>query len=219
MLKIDIVTLFPEMFSGPFDLSIVKRARENKLVDINFYNLRDWGKGNYNQVDDKPFGGGAGMVLMIEPIYNCLKDLKKENTKVIALDAKGKTLKQSTLNSYSKSEHLILLAGHYEGFDQRVLDKLCTDVISIGNFVVSGGEIPCMLFVDGIIRLIPGALGNNESPITDSFYDDDNTRQYAQYTRPEKFTLDTGEILAVPDVLLSGHHKVIAEWRKNNSKP
>ncbi len=218
MLKIDIVTLFPEMYVGPFDHSIVKKAQDKGLIEIKFHNLREWGKGNYRQVDEKPFGGGAGMVLMIEPIYNCLKELKNENSLVIAMDAKGETLKQSKLNNYSKAEHIILLAGHYEGFDQRILENLCTDVVSIGNFVLSGGEIPSMLFVDGITRLIPGALGNEESPLSDSFYSDDQTVQYPQYTRPEAFSLADGTILKTPDVLLSGHHKEIEKWRIANSK-
>lgn len=206
------------MYTGPFDHSIVKKAQEKGLIKINFHNLRNWGKGNYRQVDEKPFGGGAGMVLMIEPIYNCLKELKKENSKIVAMDAKGETLKQSKINNYSKEEHIIILAGHYEGFDQRILENLCTDVISIGNFILSGGEIPSMLFVDAITRVIPGALGNDESPISDSFYTDDQTIEYPQYTRPEAFSLDDGTILKTPDVLLSGHHKEIEKWRESNSK-
>lgn len=214
-MKIDIVTLFPEMYAGPFDHSIVKKAREKGIVEINFHNLRNWGKGNYKQVDEKPFGGGAGMVLMIEPIYNCLNEIRTENSRVIAMDAKGETLKQSKVNTLSTAEHLIILAGHYEGFDHRILEHLCDEVISIGNFVLSGGEIPSMLLVDAIVRLLPGALGNEESPITDSFYTDDSTVQYPQYTRPEVFMID-GKELKVPDVLLSGHHKNIDEWRENN---
>lgn len=217
MLKIDIVTLFPEMYQGPFDSSIIKKAKEKSLVEINFHNLRKWGKGNYKQVDERPFGGGAGMVLMFEPIYNCLKEIKTPGSKIIAMDAKGETLKQSKVNSLSKEGHLIILAGHYEGFDHRILEHLCDEVISIGNFVLSGGEIPSMLFVDAIVRLMPGALGNEESPVTDSFYNDDITKQYPQYTRPESFRLDDGTELKVPDILLSGHHKQIDEWRKKNS--
>jgi tRNA (guanine37-N1)-methyltransferase len=214
-MKIDIVTLFPEMYIGSFDHSIVKKAQDKKLIEINFHNLRNWGKGNYRQVDEKPFGGGAGMVLMIEPIHNCLKEIRTEKSRVIAMDAKGHTLKQSKVNSLSKLEHLIILAGHYEGFDHRILETLCDDVISIGNFVLSGGEIPSMLLVDAITRLLPGALGNEESPITDSFYDDDKSAQYPQYTRPEVFTFNDKQ-LKVPDVLLSGHHKNIEDWRKQN---
>lgn len=232
-MKIDIITLFPKMFEGPFSESIIGKAREKNLVEIDTHDLRDWGLGKYKQVDDNPFGGGAGMVLMFEPIYNCLRDLNPKSeiinskqmqnpdsmnhkTRVIALSAKGETLKQSKSKDLSNCDHLILLCGHYEGFDQRVLDELVDEIVSIGNFVLTGGELPAMVLTDTIVRLLPGVLGNEESTISDSFYEDDKTKQYPQYTRPAEFKMDDGKVLKIPDVLLSGHHAEIDNWRKEN---
>jgi tRNA (guanine37-N1)-methyltransferase len=216
-MKIDIITLFPEMFDGPFGESIIKRAIEKNLVEIKTHNLRDWGIGSYKQVDDKPFGGGAGMVTMIEPVYNALKEIKGGNSYVIALSAKGEILKQSKVKDLTKMKHIVMLAGHYEGFDQRILDELVDDVISIGPYVLTGGELPAMVVADAVVRLLPGVLGNDESPISDSYYKDDSSKQYPQYTRPENFTVN-GKQLDVPSILLSGHHKEIDLWREKNRK-
>lgn len=221
-MQIDIVTLFPEMYTGPFNESIIGKAIKNNIVDVKIHNLRDWGIGKYNQVDDTPFGGGAGMVIMIEPVHNCIKDIKAKaihtKPKVIALSAKGETLIQSKVKTFSEQDHLILLAGHYEGFDQRILDNLVDETISIGNFVLTGGELPSMILTDSIVRLLPDVLGNNESPISDSFYEDDTSIQYPQYTRPAEFTTKEGSIFTIPDILTSGHHKNIEDWRKNNTQ-
>ncbi|MBD3363547.1 tRNA (guanosine(37)-N1)-methyltransferase TrmD [Candidatus Dojkabacteria bacterium] len=220
-MKIDIVTLFPKMFYGPFSESIIGKAQENDLIEIEIHNLRDWGLGNYNQVDNKPFGGGGGMVIMIEPVYKCLNQIKKnaqevKNPKVIALSAKGEPLKQSKVKQLSNEKHLIFLAGHYEGFDQRILDYLVDLKISIGNYVLTGGEIPAMVLTDAIVRLIPGVVGNDTTPTTDSYFKDDQSRQYPQYTRPAEFKMNNGQQLNVPDVLISGDHGKIKKWKKEN---
>lgn len=217
-MQIDVLTLFPEMFDKVFSESIIGKAQQKDITQINCHNLRNWGVGNYKQVDDSPFGGGPGMVLMVEPIYNALKDLRKEDSWVIATSAKGRTLKQSMLKDLSEKNHVIIIAGHYEGFDNRVLENLVDDVVSIGNFVLTGGEIPAMAIIDGVIRLLPGALGNENSPETDSYYSDDKTRQFPQYTRPAEFKTEEGSILKIPDVLLSGNHKEIHNWRQNNTQ-
>lgn len=215
-MKIDIVTLFPKMFDGPFSESMIKRAVESNKVKIQFHNLRDWGMGNYKQIDDRPFGGGPGMLLMIEPINKCLEKIKTKESHIIALSAKGTTLKQSISNRLSTKEHIIMLCGHYEGFDHRVLEYLVDEVISIGNYVLTGGELPAMILADSIIRLLPGVLGNGESPESDSYFSDDTTKQFPQYTRPEIFELE-GNLLKVPEVLLSGNHAKIDKWRKDNN--
>ncbi len=213
-MKIDIITLFPKMFDAIFNQSIIKRAKEKGLVTIETHDLRKWSKGKYKQVDDKPFGGGAGMVLMIEPIANAINELRTQDSIVIATTAKGNIFKQSVAKKLSENKHLIILAGHYEGFDQRILDHLTDFNISIGNFVLTGGEIPAMAIIDATLRLIPGVLGNEKSPQNDSFYKDDKTKQYPVYTRPKEFKYKN-KILKVPDVLLSGDPKKITIWQKN----
>ncbi len=239
-MKIDIVTLFPEMFENFLKTSIIGRAMKQKLVEIEVHNLRKWAVNDYGKVDDKPFGGGAGMVLMIEPIYKALCEIVgKEKSKrimphlpspklrqagvpslkIVALSAKGETYKQSKAKGLaSKVDHLVLLCGHYEGFDQRILDNFVDEQISIGNYVLTGGEIPAMVVVDSVVRLIPNVLGNNESPVSDSFFEDDKTIQYPQYTRPEEFLLDNGETLFVPKVLLNGNHAEIKHWREEQKR-
>ncbi|MCA9386295.1 tRNA (guanosine(37)-N1)-methyltransferase TrmD [Candidatus Dojkabacteria bacterium] len=217
-MNIDIITLFPGMYDGFLSESIIKKALDKKLFTITLHNLRDWGTGSYKQVDDTPFGGGAGMVLMAEPIQACLDELRTNESYVIALTAKGTQFTQSKAKIFSKKQHIILLAGHYEGFDQRVLDFMVDESISIGNYVLTGGELPSMVVSDAIVRLLPGVLGNENSPITDSFYTDDTTRQHPQYTRPSLLELTDGREISVPDVLLSGHHQNIERWRLENTK-
>ena len=204
-MKIDILTLFPNMFTGFINESIIKRAINNNLVEINVHNIRDYSPFKNKQVDDYPFGGGPGMVLMCEPIFNAIEDLRKENTKVIMLTPSGEVFNQKVATKLTKLEHIILLCGHYEGFDERI--KTIVDMeISIGDYILTGGEIPAMAITDTIVRLIPGVI-NNESLDSESF--NDNLLDYPVYTRPEVF-----RGMRVPEVLLSGHHANIEKYRK-----
>lgn len=207
-MKIDILTIFPQMFEGVFGTSIIGRATGTGLVDIKVHNLRDWSDDNYKSVDDKPFGGGAGMVMKIDVVDRAIAELKTEKTTVILLDTKGKIYKQTNAMELSNREHIILIAPHFEGIDHRVHEHLADEVYSIGEYVLSGGEIPVMVVVDSIVRLVPGALGNPESLLEES-YSDDMPLEYPQYTRPADY-----KGWKVPEVLLSGDHKKIAEWRR-----
>ena len=213
MIHFDIVTIFPEVISAYTNSSIIKRAQEKQLVKINIHNLRNWAKDKHKSVDDKPYGGGPGMLMKIEPIFNCLKDLKKENSIVILTSPKGEKLTQKKLKELSQdtNAHYIILCGHYEGFDQRIHDYLVDYEYSIGDYVLSGGELPALVLIDGITRLIPGVLGNEESLVSETFNSD--IPDYPQYTKPEEFNG-----WKVPDILLSGNHKEIKEWRENMSK-
>lgn len=212
-MQIDILTLFPDMFSGPFEYSIVKRAQEKSLVKINIHDLRQWSTNSYKSVDDRPYGGGAGMIMRIDVIDSAIKSIRagelESKSKVILLDAGGEKFTQKKALQLSKDEHLILICGHYEGVDHRVHEHLADEVISIGDYVLSGGEIPAMVVVDTITRLLPGALGNEKSLEEESFTEHriPNT-EYPQYTRPEEYNG-----WKVPEVLLSGDHKKIKEWR------
>ncbi len=207
--KIDILTLFPEMFDGFLNTSIIKRALDNSLVEINVHNFREYSSDKHKRVDDYPYGGGAGMVLMCEPIFNAIEALKKDNTKVIMLTPSGKIFNQRLALEFSKLEHIILLCGHYEGFDERI--KTIVDMeVSIGDYVLTGGEIPAMAIVDSLTRLIPGVI-SSESLISESW--NDNMVDYPNYTRPEVF-----RGMKVPEVLLSGHHKNISEYRDEEKK-
>ncbi len=206
-MKIDIITLFPKMFTGPFDQSIIKRAQDRSFLTINIHDLRKWATDERGTVDDRPFGGGVGMVLQIEPIFNALKDIKKPDvrTKVVLMDARGETFRQETARRYSELDQLILICGHYEGVDERVKDYLVDESISIGNYVLTGGEIPAMVLTDSIGRLITGVL-KPEATELESF--STNTLEHPQYTRPEEFNG-----WKVPEVLLSGNHAAIKQWR------
>ena len=207
-MKIDILTLFPKMFSGPFGESIIRRAEDRGLVEIKIHNLRDWVKDKRKTVDDRPYGGGVGMILMVEPIYNALKDLKNEKIKggkTILLTPGGKVFNQKTAQRFSKLKHLIFITGHYEGYDERIA-KYIDEEISIGDYVLTGGELPVMVIVDSVVRLIPGVLEKSNAVKNESFAK--NLLEFPQYTRPEKF-----EGLVVPKILLSGNHKKIEEWR------
>ncbi|VEU81198.1 tRNA (guanosine(37)-N1)-methyltransferase TrmD [Haploplasma axanthum] len=202
---IDIITIFPNFFNQFLETSIIKRARENQKVEINIHDLREYSESKHNQVDDTPYGGGVGMVMMFPPFYRAIKSLKKENTKVIFLTPQGKVFNQNDAVLLSDFKHLILLCGHYEGLDARVLELVDME-ISIGDYVLTGGEIPAMIVVDAVTRLLPGVI-MEESHQTDSLSND--RLKYPQYTKPEEF-----EGYKVPDVLLSGHHKNIDEYRK-----
>lgn len=205
-MKIDILTLFPEMFDGFKKESIIKRAIDDEKVEINTVNFRDFSLDKHKKVDDTPYGGGAGMVLMCQPVFDAVEHLKKENSKVILLTPQGKTYNQEHAYDLSKEEHLILICGHYEGFDERIR-SICDEEISIGDYVLTGGEIPSMVLTDSIIRLIPGVI-DEESHLNDSF--NNNLLDYPTYTKPRNY-----KGMKVPDVLLSGDHKKIDEWRKD----
>jgi len=219
-MKIDILTLFPEMYTGPFAESIVKSAQEKELVEINIHNLRDWGIDERKTVDDRPYGGGIGMVLRVDVIDSALKGIGAEKTKgsrVVLLDAGGEKYTQKKAEEYSKLDKLTIICGHYEGVDARVHENLVDEIISIGDFVLTGGEIPSMVIVDSVVRLIPEVL-EREATQKESFSlstDDDTPNtilEYPQYTRPEEYQ---GQ--KVPKVLLSGNHKEIEAWRKEKS--
>ena len=207
-MKIDILTLFPDMFKGVFDESIIKRAIFEKRVEINIINFRDFTKDPHNKVDHTPYGGGAGMVLMPQPIFDCVKSLKTPFSKVILLTPDGISYKQDIAYNLCKEKHLILICGHYEGFDERIR-SLCDMELSIGDYVLTGGEIPAMVIVDSVVRLLPGVI-NEESSNNDSF--NNNLLDYPTYTKPRVY-----EGMKVPEVLLSGDHKKIAEYRMQES--
>ena len=221
-MKIDILTLFPEMFKGPFDESIIKRAQEKELVEIKIHNLRDWAVDKRGTVDDRPYGGGAGMILMIQPIYDAIESLKSkvksQKSKIILLTPRGKTFNQKKAQKLSKLDEIILICGHYEGFDERIRNFV-DEEISIGNFVLTGGEIPAMVITDTIVRLLPGVLKKEEANQIESFSPGLKKllpkllTEYPQYTRPENF-----RSLKVPKVLLSGNHQKILEWQRKHIK-
>ena len=208
-MRIDILTIFPNMFDGVFQESIIKRAIEDKKVEINLINFRDYTKDPHNKVDDTPFGGGAGMVLMCQPIFDCVKSIRTEDSKVIMMTPDGVPYKQKMAYDLSKEKHLIILCGHYEGFDERIR-SICDMEISIGDYVLTGGEIPAMALVDSITRLIPGVI-NERSHIEDSF-NDNYLLDYPTYTKPRVY-----EGMEVPEVLISGDHKKIDEYRYQES--
>jgi tRNA (guanine37-N1)-methyltransferase len=211
-MQIDIITLFPELLTSPFKASILKRAIKAKKVKINFHNLRDYVNNNKKQVDDYPFGGGAGMVMKIEPIDNCLNHLKKSKVydEVIYLTPDGEQLNQKISNRFSTKKNLVIICGHYKGVDQRVRDHLVTKEISIGDFVLSGGEIAAAVLCDSVIRLIPGVLGDESSALTDSYQDD--LLAPPIYTRPSDYNG-----WEVPKILTSGNIPEIDRWRENKA--
>ena len=214
----DILTLFPNMFSGPFDYSIVKRAVGKGMITINIHDLRQWAIDKRGTVDDRPYGGGVGMIMRIEPIYDALQKVKsqpvrdrtrsgKAKSKIILLDPRGEKFTQKKALEYSELDQLILICGHYEGIDERVKEHLVDESISIGNYILTGGEIPVMVIVDAVTRLVPGVL-SEEATTNESFVASHSSLEYPQYTRPENFNG-----WQVPPVLLSGNHKEIEKWR------
>lgn len=212
-MRIDIITVLPELLKSPFEASILKRAIEKGLVEVHFHNLRDYTDKSYNQVDDYQFGGGAGMVLMIEPIDKCISALKEARNydDIIYMTPDGETLNQQMANRISLQENLIILCGHYKGVDQRVRDMFITKEISVGDYVLSGGELGAAILCDTIIRLIPGVLNNETSALTDTFQD--NLLAPPIYTRPAEYK---GQ--KVPEILLSGNFPKIEEWRENEAQ-
>ena len=207
-MKFDVLTLFPEMFKS-LDESIIGRAKEKGLIEINLINIRDFSKNKHKKVDDTPYGGGAGMVMMPDVVYDAYSSVKDDKAKVIYLSPQGKVLNQDKVKELSKENHLILLCGHYEGIDQRVLDEIVDEEISIGDYVLTGGELPAMVLIDSVSRYVQGVL-SEDSTNEESF--SSNLLEYPQYTRPEEFR---GR--KVPEVLISGHHENIRKWREEKS--
>lgn len=208
-MKIDVLTLFPEMFSSIKE-SIIGRAINNKLIDLNLINIRDFSKDKHKHVDDTPYGGGAGMIMKADVVYDAYNSIEdKEEAKVIYLTPKGKTLNQQIVKNLSKEKHLVLLCGHYEGIDQRALDKIVDEEISVGDYVLTGGELPAMILIDSVSRYVKGVLSEGS---TDEESFSNNLLEYPQYTRPFEF-----EGKKVPEVLISGNHQEIEKWRQEQS--
>jgi len=210
-MKIDVLTLFPAMFAGPLDESIVRRAREAKLLELKIHNLRDWTHDRHKTVDDKPFGGGPGMLLKVEPLFEAVESLQREKTKVILLSPSGRKFDQSIARELAQQEDIILVCGSYEGFDERVRKALADDELSIGDYVLTNGALPAMVVIDAVARLLPGVLGDDESSHDESF--SHGLLEYPQYTRPAEF-----RGMKVPEVLLSGNHAEIGKWRREQAK-
>lgn len=209
-MQIDILTLFPEMFSGPLTESMLRRGQESGALTIAMHNIRDHATGKHRQCDDTPYGGGAGMVMMAEPIVHAIESIGGKPHRIY-LSPRGDRLNQKRIEELSSASHLLLLCGHYEGVDQRVIDGWIDEEISIGDYVLTGGELPAMVLIDAVARHVPGVLGKEESAAEESFSDAlDGKREYPHYTKPEDFR---GR--KVPEVLLSGHHKKIEEWRNS----
>ncbi|WP_338473243.1 tRNA (guanosine(37)-N1)-methyltransferase TrmD [Niallia sp. XMNu-256] len=212
-MKIDVLTLFPEMFAGVLGHSILKRAEDTRAVTYNIVNFRDFADNKHQTVDDYPYGGGAGMVLKPQPIFDAVNHLTQNSTskpKVILLCPQGKRYDQKKAEELANSEHLIFVCGHYEGYDERIREQLVTEEISIGDFVLTGGELGAMVMIDSVVRLLPGVLGNEQSHIKDSF--STGLLEHPHYTRPADF-----RGMKVPDVLISGNHRLIEEWRAKES--
>ncbi|MCI2227772.1 tRNA (guanosine(37)-N1)-methyltransferase TrmD [Polaribacter sp. MSW13] len=211
-MRIDIISVAPNLLESPFSHSIIKRAQDKSLAEITIHDLREFGLGNYKQIDDTQFGGGAGMVMMIEPIANCIRKLQSERDydEIIYMTPDAKTLNQSTANTLSLKENILILTGHYKGVDQRIRDLFITKEISIGDYVLTGGELAAAVLVDAIVRLIPGVIGDEQSALTDSFQD--NLLSPPVYTRPSDF-----EGNKVPEILLSGNFPKIEDWRSDQA--
>lgn len=210
-MKIDILSIFPEMFSGPLDTSIIKRAQENGIVHISIHNIRDYSKNKHKKVDDYPYGGGAGMVMKPEPIFDALEYIGySEKTEIILLTPQGEQFTQSIAEELAQKEHLIFICGHYEGIDYRVYEYFSPREISIGDYVLTGGELPAMVITDAVVRLLPGSIGKEESHKNDSFQN--GLLEHPHYTRPKEY-----RGMEVPPVLLSGNHGEIKKWRLEKS--
>jgi tRNA (guanine37-N1)-methyltransferase len=213
MMRIDILTLFPNMFSGVFSESILKKAQEKQAVSLNVINFREFADNKHKTVDDYPYGGGAGMVLKPEPIFAAVEHITKNSStqpRIILLCPQGERYTQKKAEELAKEKHLIFICGHYEGYDERIREHLVTDEISIGDYILTGGELGAMVIVDSVVRLLPGVLGNEDSPVQDSY--SCGLLEHPHYTRPADF-----RGMKVPEVLLSGNHQLIAEWREKES--
>ncbi len=214
MMRIDIISAVPDSLFGFLNTSILKRAQDKGLTEIIVHNLRDYAKDKHRQIDDKPFGGAAGMLLKPEPFFDCIESLKAQRNydKIIFMSPKGKIFNQNYAKELSLDKNLIMIAGHYKGIDERVKERFVTDEISIGNFVLSGGEIPALVVIDSVVRLLPGVLNDSDSALTDSFIDGDYV-EAPNYTRPAEY-----KGMRVPEVLLTGNPKLIREWQEEQSK-
>ena len=210
-MKIDVLTLFPAMFAGPLDESIIKRARDAGLLELQLHQLRDWTHDRHKTVDDRPFGGGPGMLLKPEPIFEAVESLAREHTQVILLSPAGRRFDQPIARELAQREHLLLVTGHYEGFDERIREALADDELSIGDYVLTNGALPAMVVIDAVTRLLPGALGDDASSQDESF--SHGLLEYPQYTRPAEF-----RGMKVPETLQSGNHAEIAKWRAEQAK-
>jgi len=210
-MKIDVLTLFPAMFAGPLDESIIMRARKKSLLDLNIHQLRDWTHDRHKTVDDKPFGGGPGMLLKPEPIFEAVESLKREGTKVILLSPSGRKFTQEIARELAQEKDLLFVTGHYEGFDERIREALADDELSIGDYVLTNGALPAMVVIDAVARLLPGVLGDDASSTDESF--SHGLLEYPQWTRPAEF-----RGLKVPEVLLNGNHAEIEKWRREQAK-
>jgi tRNA (guanine37-N1)-methyltransferase len=207
--KIDVLTVFPEMFDGPLTESLIQKARDKKLVEINIHNIRSFTKDKHHATDDSPYGGGPGMVMKIEPVYHALKSIKGRSPFVILLSPQGKRLDQKTVNELAKKKRLVLICGHYEGIDERV-ERFVDAELSIGDYVLTGGEIPAAAVIDAVVRQLPGVVKETESIRRDSFYE--GILDFPHYTRPAKFLN-----MSVPEILLSGDHARIEKWRQEQA--
>jgi len=210
-MKIDVLTLFPAMFAGPLDESIIKRAREAGLLDLKIHQLRDYTHDKHKTVDDRPFGGGPGMLLKPEPIFEAVEKIARATTKVILMSPSGRPFSQAIARELAREKDLLLVTGHYEGFDERIREQLADDELSIGDYVLTNGALPAMVVVDAVTRLLSGVLGDDESSSEESF--SDGLLEYPQYTRPAEF-----RGMKVPEMLLSGNHAEIAKWRAGQAK-
>ena len=214
-MRFDVLTLFPEMFPSYLGQSLLKLAIEGGLVDVQLHNIRDWAHGRHKVVDDRPFGGGPGMVLKVEPVVECVEAVQSQDRApghLIMLTPRGRKLSQAVVEELSQQKRLVLLCGRYEGFDDRVRQILQPDEISIGDYILGGGEVAAMVIIDAVIRLVPGVLGHEQSNVDDSFSGDERWLEFGQYTRPREY-----RGFVVPEVLLSGNHEEISRWRREES--
>jgi tRNA (guanine37-N1)-methyltransferase len=209
--KIDVLTLFPAMFAGPLDESIIKRARQAGLLDLQLHQLRDWTHDRHKTVDDRPFGGGPGMLLKPEPIFEAVESLKRENTRVVLMSPAGRKFDQGIARRLAQEQHLLIVTGHYEGFDERIRTALADEELSIGDYVLTNGALPAMVVIDTVARLLPGVLGDDASANEESF--SNGLLEYPQWTRPAEF-----RGMKVPEVLVSGNHAEIAKWRAEQAQ-
>lgn len=210
-MKIDVLTLFPAMFAGPLDESIIMRARKKGLLDLNIHDLRNWTHDRHRTVDDRPFGGGPGMLMKPEPLFEAIENLQREETRVILMSPSGRKFNQQIARELAAQKDLLLVTGHYEGFDERVRTALADDELSIGDYVLTNGALPAMVVIDAVTRLLPGVLGDDSSSHDESF--SHGLLEYPQYTRPAEF-----RGMKVPDVLVSGNHAEIEKWRREQAK-
>ncbi len=219
-MRFDIITIFPDIFNSYFSESLIQKAREKDLIEINVHDLRDYSQDKWGNVDDKPYGGGRGMVMKLEPVYKAVQKMKKKDlkSKVIFFSPRGEEYTQTKAMEYSNLDQIIMICGRYEGMDERVKTHIADESVSIGNYVLIGGEIPAMAVLESVSRLVPGVIGIDNEGFLEERVVGKGMVEYPQYTRPEVFKTDAGEEWAVPEVLLSGHHKKIKEWRDENGE-